>query len=149
MKLKIVGVQSRNQCSGTFWMIQWRKAGPFRQGLRRKRRSVIFLKVRTILGLNDPGGLGKMGSSCHRGSSTCLVIFSSFVIERGWTFDAWIPVSFNEAGNYIRKDLNIPLRKKGPEGFARDCPLTVMGTVQASLTGEVQTWFFQYPGRTF
>jgi hypothetical protein len=28
-KFKIVGVQSRNQCSGTFWMIQWRKPGHF------------------------------------------------------------------------------------------------------------------------
>ena len=67
-----------------------------------------------------------------------------FVVRHGervdFTFNAWIQHSFDSSGSYIRQDLNmpktVPLRKKGPEGFARDCPLTVMGTLQASLVGE-------------
>merc|ERR1712223_333654 len=66
-----------------------------------------------------------------------------FVVRHGervdFTFNSWIQNSFNESGQYIRKDLNmpenVPLRRKGPAGFARDCPLTVMGTLQATLVG--------------
>ena len=64
-----------------------------------------------------------------------------------FTFGAWIPYSFG-GGNrkdlsdkkYVRKDLNmphqVPQRRLGPEGYLRDCPLTLIGTVQAKLVGE-------------
>lgn len=68
-----------------------------------------------------------------------------FVARHGervdFTFNSWIQHSFNpESGKYIRRDLNmpknLPLRSRGREGFARDCPLTVVGSLQANLVGE-------------
>ncbi|KAH8318790.1 hypothetical protein KR074_006273 [Drosophila pseudoananassae] len=57
-----------------------------------------------------------------------------------FTFGTWIPYCFDEFGNYMRKDLNmpktLPRRKNSPEGWQNDSPLTNVGVFQASLIGQ-------------
>nr|XP_039248084.1 ubiquitin-associated and SH3 domain-containing protein B-like [Styela clava] len=52
----------------------------------------------------------------------------------------WIQLSFDDKGNYHRKNINmpqkIPKRPGGPKDFHRDTPLTEMGLHQAFLTGQ-------------
>nr|XP_016995493.1 protein UBASH3A homolog isoform X2 [Drosophila takahashii] len=57
-----------------------------------------------------------------------------------FTFGTWIPYCFDEFGNYMRKDLNmpktLPRRKNSPEGWQNDSPLTNVGVYQANLIGQ-------------
>ncbi|XP_063539468.1 ecdysteroid-phosphate phosphatase isoform X3 [Cydia strobilella] len=56
------------------------------------------------------------------------------------TYGSWVPFCFDEAGNYVRKDLNMPLtlgeRVGGCESYSKDTPLTRVGRLQATLVGE-------------
>uniref|UniRef100_A0A182S9K2 SH3 domain-containing protein n=1 Tax=Anopheles maculatus TaxID=74869 RepID=A0A182S9K2_9DIPT len=55
-----------------------------------------------------------------------------------FTFGTWVPYCFDEAGNYVRKDLNMPktLPARKPSLWQRDSPLTNVGRYQAMLVGE-------------
>uniref|UniRef100_A0A182QEM2 Ecdysteroid-phosphate phosphatase n=1 Tax=Anopheles farauti TaxID=69004 RepID=A0A182QEM2_9DIPT len=55
-----------------------------------------------------------------------------------FTFGSWVPYCFDEAGNYSRKDLNMPktLPPRKPSLWQRDSPLTNIGRYQAQLVGE-------------
>lgn len=57
-----------------------------------------------------------------------------------FTFGTWIPYCFDDYGNYIQKDLNMPkkliCRKNNIVGWDKDSPLTNVGVFQAKLLGQ-------------
>lgn len=65
-----------------------------------------------------------------------------YVLRHGeridFTFGSWIPYCFDQAGNYIRKDLNMPksLPQRLSTHWRRDSPLTNVGYYQAQLMGD-------------
>ena len=56
-----------------------------------------------------------------------------------FVFKTWIQDCFDASGHYFRKDVNMPKNvpfRANKQDFQFDPPLTVIGTLQASLIGE-------------
>ncbi|XP_037040512.1 protein UBASH3A homolog isoform X2 [Bradysia coprophila] len=57
-----------------------------------------------------------------------------------FVFGEWIPPCFDESGQYVRKDSNmpkhLPVRINSPSAWLLDSPITNIGRCQARLTGD-------------
>uniref|UniRef100_A0A182VXD5 Ecdysteroid-phosphate phosphatase n=1 Tax=Anopheles minimus TaxID=112268 RepID=A0A182VXD5_9DIPT len=86
-----------------------------------------------------PGDEGAQSQTASKPESSTRKVYLMRHGERiDFTFGTWVPYCFDEAGNYIRKDLNMPktLPTRKPSLWQRDSPLTNVGRYQALLVGE-------------
>uniref|UniRef100_A0A182M8K3 Ecdysteroid-phosphate phosphatase n=1 Tax=Anopheles culicifacies TaxID=139723 RepID=A0A182M8K3_9DIPT len=86
-----------------------------------------------------PGDEGVQQQTVSKPESSTRKVYLMRHGERiDFTFGTWVPYCFDEAGNYIRKDLNMPktLPTRKSCLWQKDSPLTNVGRYQALLVGE-------------
>lgn len=100
--------------------------------------------VHAVRGSIDSATSSSKTSEINTGSQESSSDRRIVILRHGERIDfafgnGWIPVCFDDKGNYTRRDLNqpefIPKRNNFMD-FCLDSPLSVVGTFQASLTGK-------------
>uniref|UniRef100_A0AAG5CT38 Ecdysteroid-phosphate phosphatase n=1 Tax=Anopheles atroparvus TaxID=41427 RepID=A0AAG5CT38_ANOAO len=98
-----------------------------------------LVKKRTTMQVIPGDGSDRAQSASNQGGAGNRKVYLMRHGERiDFTFGTWVPYCFDEAGNYVRKDLNMPktLPVRKPTLWQRDSPLTNVGRYQARLVGE-------------
>ncbi|KFB52780.1 AGAP002463-PA-like protein [Anopheles sinensis] len=95
-----------------------------------------LVKKRTTMQVIPGDGSDRAEPSSNQGNRKVYLMRHGERID--FTFGTWVPYCFDEAGNYVRKDLNMPktLPVRIPTLWQRDSPLTNVGRYQARLVGE-------------
>ncbi|XP_058454139.1 ecdysteroid-phosphate phosphatase-like [Malaya genurostris] len=112
-----------------------------RSGVAELREHFEAAKKRNAMTILAPASdeVNQGHSKAKDDTTKCRRIYIARHAERvDFTFGNWTPYSFDAAGNYIRRDLNMPrtlLQRKSCH-WKRDTPLTNLGRYQAHLTGE-------------
>ncbi|ETN64001.1 suppressor of T-cell receptor signaling 1 [Anopheles darlingi] len=97
-----------------------------------------LVKKRTTMQVIPGDGSTRSEASIKQSAGNRKVYVMRHGERIDFTFGTWVPYCFDEAGNYIRKDLNMPkiLPARKPTLWQRDSPLTNVGRYQARLVGE-------------